>query len=147
MSSNRLKIWKPNTNLTFLENVEVRTFESSNYILKQSKPFLHDDVKELVLNNEKFSEVYRGSENPILIDSLHQAKFTCSFDYSWYPFDQQQCSFYILLVDSAAKLRATNISYQGSGIMGQFQVHEDNWKIECDNSTRVEVHNHHNYSL
>ena len=135
----RTTVWEPITEFTFLDNNEIQTFEKSNYIIKQNEPFIHYYAKEMLITREKITEFYRSFENPFILDSLHQAKFTCSFDYSRYPFDEEKCSFYISLVKSSATLRAVNVSYQGSAIMGQFQIHKDNWKIECNNSTRVEV--------
>ena len=55
--------------------------------------------------NEKFMEFYLGTENPLVLDSMSHAKFQCFFDYSNYPFGDQKCFFYFLLIGSPLKER------------------------------------------
>ena len=125
------------TKLAYLDNIEERTFVVSKYIVRKSKPNLSTEAKIMARDRDKLHEIYSGSENPFVIDSVHHAKFTCVFDFSQYPFDHQECSFFILLVETSAKLKAGNVTYHGPNIMGQFKVDENKWSIKCNKEIEV----------
>ena len=36
-------------------------------------------------------EIYKGSENSIILFKEYVQEFTCYFDLIWYPFDRQRC--------------------------------------------------------
>ena len=54
---------------------------------------------------EKYMEFYLGKENPQVFDSMYHGEFQCFFDNRYYPFGDQKCYFYFMLVGTTSKGR------------------------------------------
>ena len=76
-------------------------------------------------------EMYKGTENRYLMDTLISAKFICSFDsVITYPYGDQSCSFSFFLTGSGQMLPG-DVSYQGEAEVGQYQISPEAWTIKC----------------
>ena len=76
-------------------------------------------------------EMYKGTENKYLMDTLISAKFICSFDsVITYPYGDQSCSFSFFLTGSGQMLPG-DVSYQGEAEVGQYQISPEAWTINC----------------
>ena len=127
----------PNLTFLHLDDTPLTTFEEEVYVGRHTKPKMHDDYFRMD-NAKSAGERYKGSENPYIKDSLHQAEFTCSFDnIKNYPFGFQNCSFEFLLIKTTARLEAGNISYQGSTEVGQYII--DKWFLSCGKAEEIRV--------
>ena len=127
----------PNLTFLHLDGNPLTTFEEVVYVARRNEPVMHDDYFRM--DTVKSSgEMYKGSENPYIKDSLHQAEFSCSFDnIRNYPFGFQNCSFEFLLIKTSARLEAGNISYQGSTEVGQYII--DKWFLSCGEEEEIKI--------
>ena len=131
--------WTPNITFVHLDQTPM-TFEESVYIERRASPYIDDNQKMMSWHFLQ-REVYKGNENPFAKDSLYQAEFVCSFDnIENYPFGSQNCSFSFFLTQTAAKLVAGNISYQGSKNIGQYVIAgEDAWTLSCSQEEKIPI--------
>jgi hypothetical protein len=69
--------------------------------------------------------LFKGSENPIIMERSYSTKFICMFDMSVYPFDNQECSI-ILTMDgnsgSFVDLIINDLIYSGPIDLNQYFV-------------------------
>ena len=127
----------PNLTFVYLDYTPLTTFEEDVFVGRRTKPIMHDDYFRMD-SVRSAGEKYKGSENPYIKDSLHQAEFTCSFDnIKNYPFGFQNCSFEFLLIKTTARLVAGNIHYQGSTEVGQYII--DKWFLSCGKEEEIKI--------
>ena len=127
----------PNLTFLHLDDTPLNTFEEEVYVKRLTKPIMHEDYFRMD-NYKSAGERYRGSENPYIKDSLHQAEFTCSFDnIKNYPFGFQNCSFEFILIKTTARLVEGNITYQGPTEVGQYII--DKWFLSCGEAEEMKV--------
>ena len=96
-----------NDNKAFGRVVRAKSYE------RQNNSFLHN------------AYLYKGSENPILLDRVYTGKFICEYDMSIYPFDSQKCTAKFILKGSSGRfidLIGRNASYLGPIHLPQYFV-------------------------
>ena len=122
-------------------------------ILNPNVTFLFLDDNQHVISEEYFGvkklgkprmksnhEQYRGSENPLVKETLNQAVFKCSFSNTVnYPFGDEVCSFKISLSKTLGKFEAGNITYQGGHEIGQYVVFGHSWSLSCNKSDNIRI--------
>ena len=132
-----IPVLMPNLTFLHLDDTPMTTFEEAVYVNRHGLPTMWDDYFRMDTSYSA-GEKYKGSENPYIKDSLHQAEFTCSFDnIKNYPFGFQNCSFDFFLIKTTSTLFAGNITYQGSNIVGQYVI--DKWFLLCGKAEEINI--------
>ena len=64
----------------------------------------------------------QGSHNALVLNHTWSIESLCEFDYSWYPFDVQNCFIHAeMMGDPSIKTRAQSVSYSGNHDLGQYR--------------------------
>ena len=65
--------------------------------------------------------LFKGSDNALLINHTWSIESLCEFDYSWYPFDVQNCFIHEEMVgEPYIKTRVQSVSYSGNHDLGEY---------------------------
>lgn len=111
------KLWIPNVQFLSILGREERFETVRNFFIEKKGPAR--------MENEQ-NESYSGAENVLIMETVNQASFICSFDnIKFYPFGIQECSFKIFIpgIDNKfTKLIPVNFIYDGPKSVGEYQV-------------------------
>ena len=80
-------------------------------------------LKEREVNED--IEVYRGSENEIIISRVYSIKFYCEYQMAWYPFDSQTCYIDMVtdgVLDNYADLLPGQLLFTGAKELTQYYI-------------------------
>ena len=91
------EIWFPKLVFTnSLPEIQIQNDDTAVVtVTKEGSPILNE-------NNELFAEneIFKGEENPIVLERYIDLDLRCNFEFSKYPFDQQLCSVLVSLLKS-----------------------------------------------
>ena len=125
MVTDQFLVPTPTVQLLYVKDNQHNEKKRKLFVKRLGRPYMNGSKEE-----------YKGSENPLILESLNQANLICSLDNVVnYPFGEETCSFRMFLVNDLGQLKAGEISYQGKNILGQFDIFEENWNLKCDEST------------
>ena len=138
---NTSMLWMPKTVLSNSAKIGPNTPESSTIIYVERRAA---GVSRLMPGSITRSLYYDGAENPLTWQDTKKIYFSCSFDYTWYPFDTQNCKMKFNTfdsVESAVNLVPLNVTYAGERQLMVFfvdYVRFQNPNIETDEAV-VEI--------
>ncbi|XP_068226093.1 uncharacterized protein [Palaemon carinicauda] len=73
-------------------------------------------------------DVYSGEENPVSVSRKYSTVFTCNFDLTLYPFDDQHCDMHLQIVSGQVSFLEihpnTTAAYIGSTILNEYEIGE-----------------------
>ena len=131
MVTDQFLVPTPTVQLLYVKDNQHNEIKRKLFVKRLGQPYMNRSKEE-----------YKGSENPLILESLNQANLICSLDnVVYYPFGEETCSFRMFLVNDLGHLKAGEISYQGKNILGQFDILEENWNLKCDETTKIEIMN------
>ena len=67
-------------------------------------------------------QLYRGSENRIMVTKIYYTEWICVFNLKWYPFDTQICSLQIYCKNDRTTLSPKSLEYRGAKELAQYFV-------------------------
>ena len=73
---------------------------------------------------------FQGSENKLVQNWTWSCDTMCSFDYSWYPFDTQNCLLHRTIFGRNLELKSGTISYTGGIDIGKYYLRNINYCID-----------------
>ena len=121
------KIWTPSIHLALRKDQSSIEINTMYTIMKQGNATLVGGMGSLTTN-----ETYAGADNPIMLYSVYQGDFICTFlGIDRYPFDIEHCSveFYISGHNKKlARLIPCKIINPGPATVGQYDVVR--WRFE-----------------
>ena len=118
----RSKIWVP---VVIFENndnserliVDDKALISVNKIEEKGFPVSSEELNA--------AEIFHGDINPLVYRRTFLTKFDCSFNLRYYPFDTQECTLHLKVLDyyeDLVELLTHNITYSGPKDLSQFEV-------------------------
>ena len=118
-------MWNPWIENVNVENKEKCTQSETAEILKvvPNKNFTFEKTPYTDIYN---AFLFKGSENKIVQNWDWTCEYICQFDYSWYPFDTQNCPIMLNITSGKFKIRAKEVDYLGILDVGRYYFHKIN---------------------
>ena len=122
-----------NSSSSFLSKTFSKTLKKSSDCSKAD----YEEINQVIPNqnffykrnsylNERNSFIFEGSKNKLSFNATWTCKYICPFDYTWYPFDTQNCHLHLDIFGERVQLKAKKINYVGDYILGKYSF----WKLD-----------------
>ena len=117
----------------WIPHIQFKTIKETNDCSKAD----YEEINQVIPNenfyykknsfsNERNSFIFEGSSNKLSFNATWTCKFICNFDYTWYPFDTQNCFLHFDIFGERNQLRSNEIEYVGDYILGKYMF----WKLD-----------------
>lgn len=121
-SEEKTKIWVPTVTLKNTRSNE-RSKNDERSVIRIIRNGKLERKGIWQLTNNRY--LYKGKENPVVIERPYDTDFICDYYMAWYPFDNQRCSMVIILPGSEGdyiRLNPVNLEYIGPTDLSQYFI-------------------------
>ncbi|XP_068226308.1 uncharacterized protein [Palaemon carinicauda] len=125
-----LKLWSPIVKLLNTDTIDqlLISKDAVASIKRMQEPVRRDDSVAAEV------DVYSGEECPITVSRKYTTYFTCQFDLTLYPFDDQHCDMHLQVVsglDSFLEVHLnSSVSYLGSKMLNEYQIGQEEMLLD-----------------
>ena len=115
-------IWQPKIQFGNSENISPIAIDNSAVIYVEKT---NAGKSKIYPAEKRRAMYYDGSENPLVYSRIYQEEFFCNFEYSWFPFDTQNCYLSLTTFNSmqeSVNLIPQEVNYTGDKDLMVFSV-------------------------
>ncbi|XP_064083820.1 glutamate-gated chloride channel subunit beta-like [Macrobrachium nipponense] len=122
MVESMMRLWSPIVRLLNTDTIDKTLLEedATAMVKRLARPLRRDDGAAGEV------DVYSGEENPVSVSRKYSTTYTCNFDLTLYPFDDQHCDMHLQIVSGQVAFLEVHpnstVVYLGSTTLNEYTV-------------------------